>query len=59
MFGSPVAGTPLMQNDPLLALDLPLKVLVWEDDGKTRLDYDPPVELAAGVEAVLSDLDLT
>ena len=33
IFGSPVAGTPVMVAAPLAALDLPLKVLVWEDDG--------------------------
>jgi len=31
IFGSPKAGTPLMVASPLLALDLPLKVLVWRD----------------------------
>jgi uncharacterized protein (DUF302 family) len=31
VFGSPRAGTPLMVASPLLALDLPLKVLVWRD----------------------------
>jgi uncharacterized protein (DUF302 family) len=35
IFGSPKAGTPLMIVSPLLALDLPLKVLVWQsDDGR-------------------------
>jgi len=29
VFGSPAAGTPVMQAEPLAALDLPLKVLVW------------------------------
>jgi uncharacterized protein (DUF302 family) len=33
IFGSPVAGTPVMVASPLAALDLPLKVLVWADDG--------------------------
>jgi uncharacterized protein (DUF302 family) len=47
IFGSPVAGTPLMQANPLAALDLPLKVLVWDDDGQTRLSYLPPADLAA------------
>ena len=47
VFGSPEAGTPLMQANPLAALDLPLKVLVWDDDGRTRVSYLPPVELAA------------
>jgi uncharacterized protein (DUF302 family) len=32
IFGSPKAGTPLMIASPLLALDLPLKVLVWQSD---------------------------
>jgi uncharacterized protein (DUF302 family) len=31
LFGNPKAGTPLMQAYPTLAIDLPLKVLVWED----------------------------
>ena len=31
IFGSPQAGTPVMQAAPLAALDLPLKVLVWAD----------------------------
>ena len=31
IFGHPKAGTPLMVASPLLALDLPLKVLVWQD----------------------------
>jgi uncharacterized protein (DUF302 family) len=47
VFGSPEAGTPVMQVHPLAALDLPLKVLVWDDDGKTRLAYASPAELAA------------
>ena len=32
IFGNPSAGTPVMQERPLAALDLPLKVLVWRDD---------------------------
>jgi uncharacterized protein (DUF302 family) len=32
VFGSPKAGTPLMEENPLIALDLPLKILVWQDD---------------------------
>jgi len=32
VFGNPAAGTPLMQEKPLIALDLPLKILVWQDD---------------------------
>lgn len=32
VFGAPAAGTAVMEASPLAALDLPLKVLVWEDD---------------------------
>jgi uncharacterized protein (DUF302 family) len=47
IFGSPVAGTLVMQAAPLAALDLPLKVLVWDDEGQTKITYAPPSELAA------------
>ena len=47
IFGSPKAGTPVMQAAPLAALDLPLKVLVWDDGGQTKLTYTPPAALAA------------
>ena len=47
MFGSPKAGTPVMAASPLAALDLPLKVLVWADEGQTRVSYYAPAELAA------------
>lgn len=47
IFGSPVAGTPVMERSPLSALDLPLKILVWDNDGTTNVSYYPPDELAA------------
>jgi uncharacterized protein (DUF302 family) len=47
IFGSPEAGTPVMVAAPLVALDLPLKVLVWADDDHTNVTYTAPVELAA------------
>jgi uncharacterized protein (DUF302 family) len=47
IFGSPMGGTPIMQSSPLTALDLPLKVLVWDDDGHTRVSYTDPDVLAA------------
>src|SRR5439155_26272877 len=67
IFGSPKAGTPLMIASPLLALDLPLKVLVWqgEDDqvwvsstssDYLRVRYSLPQELIgniAGVDALI------
>jgi uncharacterized protein (DUF302 family) len=47
IFGSPAAGTPVMAASPLAALDLPLKVLVWDDAGQTKVSYYAPAELAA------------
>jgi uncharacterized protein (DUF302 family) len=47
IFGSPAAGTPVMAASPLAALDLPLKVLVWDDDGQTKVTYYSPDALAA------------
>ena len=47
IFGSPLAGTPVMEAAPLAALDLPLRVLVWPDDRQTRVRYTAPAELAA------------
>ena len=39
IFGSPLAGTPVMVAAPLAALDLPLKVLVWADGYQTKVSY--------------------
>jgi uncharacterized protein (DUF302 family) len=47
MFGTPAAGTPVMVASPLVALDLPLKVLVWDDEGQTKVSYLDPAALAA------------
>ena len=44
IFGSPQAGTPVMQTAPLAALDLPLKILVWADGDQTKLTYAPPAK---------------
>jgi uncharacterized protein (DUF302 family) len=41
IFGSPKGGTPVMVASPTLAIDLPLKALVWEDaGGKVWLSYN-------------------
>ena len=47
IFGNPAAGTPVMVAAPLAALDLPLKVVVWDDDGRTKVSYYSPDALAA------------
>ena len=46
IFGSPAAGTPVMEAAPLAALYLPLKVLVWDDGGATKVSYTAPAALA-------------
>ncbi len=41
IFGSPKAGTPVMLAAPSIAIDLPLKILVWEDEsGKAWISYN-------------------
>jgi uncharacterized protein (DUF302 family) len=43
IFGSPKAGTPLMLASPSIAIDLPLKILIREDNqGKTWISYNSP-----------------
>jgi uncharacterized protein (DUF302 family) len=43
IFGNPKAGTPLMQAAPSSAIDLPLKILVWEDgQSKVWISYNSP-----------------
>jgi uncharacterized protein (DUF302 family) len=47
IFGNPKGGTPLMVAAPTIAIDLPLKILIWEDDqGKTWVTYNTPEYLA-------------
>jgi uncharacterized protein (DUF302 family) len=63
LFGNPAAGTPVMVAVPLSALDLPLKVLIWADDGQTKVSYYGPAALAAryglsaDLEAKLAAID--
>jgi uncharacterized protein (DUF302 family) len=63
IFGSPAAGTPVMDAVPLAALDLPLKVLIWDDNGVTTVSYYGPDALAArygldrDLEAKLAGID--
>ena len=47
IFGNPKAGTPLMVASPSAAIDLPLKILVAEEDGVTRISYNDPQWLQA------------
>jgi len=56
IFGNPAAGTPVMAAAPLSALDLPLKILVWDDSGQTKVSYYAPAAIIArhGVPADLT-----
>ena len=62
LFGNPRLGTPLMQTSRHIAIDLPLKVLVWEDDaGKVWIGYTTPDTLKArykidGMDEVLKTM---
>jgi len=48
IFGDPKAGTPLMISSPSIAIDLPLKILVWQDAmGKVWVTYNSPGYLEA------------
>ena len=47
MFGNPKIGTPVLKAEPRTGLDLPLRVLVWDDGGVTKLGYLAPEALKA------------
>ena len=43
IFGDPRVGTPLMQEEPTAGIDLPLKLLIWEDEqGAVQVGYNDP-----------------
>ena len=46
VFGNPRAGTPLMQDDPRIGIELPLRIVVWSSDDATMIGYNDPRELA-------------
>lgn len=50
IFGSPRAGTPLMQRDPRIGYELPLRILLWQEGELVLLGYRDPVELAGDYE---------
>jgi uncharacterized protein (DUF302 family) len=51
VFGNPSVGTPLMVSDPRVGIDLPLRMLVWEDGEPLSLvGYHDPRELATRYE---------
>jgi uncharacterized protein (DUF302 family) len=50
LFGNPRAGTPLMQSDPRVGIELPLRILVWADADGVLLGYRDPHELSEAYE---------
>jgi uncharacterized protein (DUF302 family) len=56
IFGDPRVGTPLMQADATIGYELPLRLLVWDAGGQTKIGYRPPTELADNF-AVASQLE--
>jgi uncharacterized protein (DUF302 family) len=62
LFGNPRAGTPLMQSDPRIGIELPLRILIWADADGVLLGYRDPRELggdydiAAEQEPVLAQM---
>ncbi len=48
IFGNPQAGTELMQSDPKVGIELPLRVLVWAQADAVHVGYNDPRELADG-----------
>ena len=46
IFGNPQAGTPLMQGDPRIGYELPLRILIWQQGQRVLLGYRDPRELA-------------
>lgn len=62
LFGSPKGGTSLMESFPIVALDLPLKLLVWEEGGEVNVAYVPVSEIAVrygvtGMDSRIEALD--
>ncbi|MCG6872389.1 MAG: DUF302 domain-containing protein [Gammaproteobacteria bacterium] len=48
IFGNPKMGTPLMNANQTIGIDLPMRVLAWKDaNGKVWVGYYPPADLAA------------
>ena len=57
IFGSASAATPVIEAAPLAALDLPLRVVVWEDGYQTLVSYAAPAAVARryGLDGDLAD----
>ncbi|QPC86897.1 DUF302 domain-containing protein [Mesorhizobium sp. NBSH29] len=61
IFGNPKVGTPMLEADRHVGIDLPVRVLVWDEDGKTHIGYEDPQSMKTmygldGAEGSLSAL---
>ena len=57
MFGNPKAGTPVMVANPHAALELPLRLVVWEDDAeRVHVDYRDVAQTLGPLYAIEPDL---
>lgn len=56
IIGSPSVSTPVIEAAPLAALDVPLRVVIWEDGHQTKVSYPSPAEVARryGLDADLA-----
>jgi uncharacterized protein (DUF302 family) len=50
LFGNPRGGTPLMQSDARVGIELPLRMLVWSEGEDVLLGYSDPRELSGGYD---------
>ncbi|MEA2200489.1 MAG: hypothetical protein QOI89_1085 [Solirubrobacteraceae bacterium] len=50
LFGNARSGTPLMQSDPRIGIELPLRILIWQDGQDVMVGYRDPRELAGAYE---------
>ncbi|MEM9332812.1 MAG: DUF302 domain-containing protein [Pseudomonadota bacterium] len=55
MFGAPAIGTPIMQGNIKAGLDLPIRVLIWDDNGQTKIGYLDPQALKARYKIANAD----
>lgn len=55
MFGNPKLGTPILQAEPRTGLDLPIRVLIWQDEDVTKIGYLEPEALKKRYEVEGAD----
>jgi len=58
LFGSPRSGTPLMQSDPRIGIELPLRMLLWRSAGDVLLGHLDPRELSGGYDVAAQESTL-